>query len=143
MHTTICAFDERADAEQAMELLVQAGFPRYDMHVELRAAATEGPGMRRGSRLPAADRGTEEAFGRFMATLLGEDHPTRHVDSHAEQVERGSYVLVVDAHTQGQAELVRRLLRELDADDLHAVDDLQRPPGLRYADADSKDRPHR
>lgn len=189
MHTTICAFDERADAEQAMELLVQAGFPRHDMYVEHRGATSEGPRTRWGSRLPAGDtgdRGTLEAFGRFMASLLGEDNESGHTDTYSQHVERGSHVLVVDARSEEQAELVRRLLRELDAEDLHVLDrgeqrplrdivgmpqgrsdlverrreswewapdrasaanrrddDVQRPPGLRDADDNNKDKPNR
>lgn len=139
MHTTLCAFDARADAEQAMELLVEAGFSRRDMHVEHRPARAAGPQPAWGSRLPAAgDRDALEAFGRFMDRLVGED-PAAQGTSAGRQVERDSYVLVVDAPSAEHAQLVRRLLRALADDPLHLADDVQRPPGLRYADDDSSD----
>ena len=122
MHTTICAFDDRGQAEQALERLVQAGFPRHDMHVEHRSVT--GSGRRRwGGDLPRHDDdddGNLEAFGRFMATLLGEDD-AGHADTYSQHVERGSFVLVVDARTQAQAALVRNVLGALQADDLNVV----------------------
>jgi len=122
MHTTICAFADRAQAEQALERLVQAGFARHDMHVEHRSVT--GSGRRRwGSELPQADDGDQgslEAFGRFMASLLG-DRDNSHADTYSQHVERGSYVLVVDARSEDQAALVRNVLAALPADDLNVV----------------------
>ena len=38
MHTAICTFEDRAQAEQAAERLVQSGFDRREVHVEHRHA---------------------------------------------------------------------------------------------------------
>jgi hypothetical protein len=128
MHTTICAFDDRAQAEEAMERLVRAGFPRHDMYVDHRAVT--GSGRRRwGSSLPQhpEDGGAMKAFGRFMATLLGEEDPG-YADTYSQHVERGSFVLVVDARDEAQAEQVRNVLAALQADDLNVVHRTEQRP---------------
>lgn len=121
MHTTICAFDDPAEARQALERLVQAGIPRHDMYVEHRSV-TGSDRRRWGSSLPQhpGEQGTLEAFGRFMATLLGEDD-AGHADTYSQHVERGSFVLVVDARDEVQAQRVRNVLGGLQADDLNVV----------------------
>jgi hypothetical protein len=141
MLTTLCAFDDRTQADQAMESLVQAGVPRHDMYVEHRSVT--GSGRRRwGSSLGQHpdDGGAMKAFGRFMATLLGEDDGG-HLDTYSHHVERGSYVLVVDARDEAQAQRVREVLMALRADDLNVVQRPEQRPlrdivGMRQARSD-------
>ena len=42
MHTAICAFDTREQAEQARDGLLRAGFARHDLHIEHQHASSEG-----------------------------------------------------------------------------------------------------
>jgi hypothetical protein len=150
MHTAICAFDERRRAEQAVATLVRAGFEPHDIHLEHKQANAER--VRSGGHGGAThDRGALSSFGHFFASLLGRDNPSGHVDTYADHVERGGYVVVVDAHGEAEAQRARALLQELQGGDLDVVHrpqqqpvrelvgrdpELEHAPGLRYADKD-------
>lgn len=125
MHTTLCAFDDRARAEQAADSLVRSGFPRHDVHIEHKelhgertAPNDQWDGM---EREIAVDRGVLSSFGHFFASLLGRDNPSGHVDTYAQHVERGGYVVVVDARDEAEAQRARALLHELQAGELNVV----------------------
>ncbi|HET8748388.1 MAG TPA: hypothetical protein VFM98_22520 [Ramlibacter sp.] len=132
MHTALCAFDDRARAEQAVDSLVRSGFARHDVHIEHKdlhgersAANDQWDGM---EREIAVDRGVLSSFGHFFASLLGRDNPSGHVDTYAQHVERGSYVVVVDAEDEAQAERARTLLHGLQAGDLNVVHRAEQRP---------------
>ena len=152
MHTALCAFDDRARAERARDSLLQSGFAAHDVHIEHRHAPAENPGRTDGQR-DVADRGVLSSFGHFFASLLGRDNPSGHADTYSQHVERGAYVVVVDADEPAQAQRARDVLQGLQAGDLNVVDrreqmplreivsrrrdpDLEHAPGLRYADQD-------
>lgn len=123
MHTAICAFDSRSRAEQARDELVRSGFARHDVHLEHRDlygehhdANDRWDGM---EREIAVDRGVLSSFGHFFASLFGVDHG--HADTYAQHVERGSYVVVVDAHDEAEADRARTMLQALQAGDLNVV----------------------
>src|SRR3954467_15689485 len=123
MHTAICAFDDRTRAEQAVDSLVQSGFARHDVHIEHKQLHAERPsandqwdGM---EREIAVDRGVLASFGHFFASLFGRDNPSGHVDTYSQYVERGSYVVVVDAHDQAEADRARSMLQDLQAGELN------------------------
>ena len=125
MHTAICAFDDRARAEQAVDGLVRSGFARHDVHIEHKHAHAEHAdandrwdGM---EREIAVDRGVLSSFGHFFASLFGRDNPSGHVDTYAQHVERGSYVVVVDTRDEAEAERARTLLHGMQAGDLNVV----------------------
>ena len=125
MHTAICAFDDRARAEQAVDSLVRSGFARDDVHIEHKDLHGAGPaendrwdGM---EREIAVDRDVLSSFGHFFARLLGRDHPSGHVETYARHVERGNYVVVVDAGDEAEVERARTLLQGLQAGDLNVV----------------------
>ena len=124
MHTAICAFDDRSRAEQAVENLVRAGFAREDLHVEHRHATAEGPAgaATQDARHDANERGVLSSLGHFFASLLGRDNPPGHADTYQRHVERGGYVVVVDAVTPDQAQRARALLQEMQAGDLNVLD---------------------
>lgn len=163
MHTAICAFTDRERADAAVDELVRAGFAREDIHVEDkktsegRDANDAWDGL---EREVAVDRSVLSSYGHFFASLLGRDNPSGHVDTYSDHVKRGSYVVVVDADDAASAERARGLLQGLRAGDLTVVHrhaqqrlrdivaispttgpdlrdpDLDRAPGLRYADKD-------
>lgn len=135
MHTAICAFDDQGRAEQALVALTQAGFDRRDLHIEHRNART---GQARANdtwdgleREVAVDRGVLSSFGHFFTSLFGKDQPSAHADSYARHVERGAYVLVVDADDDAQARRASALLGGLQAGHLDVV---HRPGQRRLRD---------
>jgi len=132
MHTAICAFEDRGRAEQAIDSLVQAGFPRRDLHIEHKQLARAGEDANDRwdalEREIAVDPGVVSSFGRFFARLFGRDHVAGHVDTYARHVERGNYVVVVDAEDQAEAERARTLLQGMQPGDLNVVDRPERLP---------------
>lgn len=131
MHTAICAFDDRATADHAVNALVRSGFARADVHIEhidlyphLQAWSAESEHR----PVMEPDRGLLSSFGHFFASLLGLDHHSGHVEKYAQHVESGSYVLVVDAHEETDAQRADAIMRELEARDPTTVHrPVQRP----------------
>jgi hypothetical protein len=140
MQTVICAFEDKDRADEAVASLVRAGIDRQDVHVEHRGATAEGRGSTRGglSGPPGDDRGVLSSFGHFFASLLGRDNPSGHVDTYSQHVERGGYVVVVDADDEAQAQRARTLLQEMQGGDL---DVLQRQDQPRVRDLLARDEP--
>jgi hypothetical protein len=121
MHTAICAFDDRARAEEAMQRLLQAGFPRHDVHIEHKHTTGEGDAARKTEKRETHDRGALSSFGHFFASLLGRDNPSGHADTYAQHVERGGCVVVVDADDAAQAQRAQALLQEMQGADVHLL----------------------
>jgi hypothetical protein len=135
MHTVISAFDDRAAAQAAIDRLMQSGFDRQDIHLEHRdnTAAAGQIGMTREQwagqeREIAVDRGALRSFGAFFASLLGMDDPSGHVDTYADHVERGNYVLVLDAPDEVQARRAHSVLGDLGGVDGNVLATGERPP---------------
>ncbi|HZN47551.1 MAG TPA: hypothetical protein VFB71_07985 [Ramlibacter sp.] len=130
MHTALCTFDEKARAEQAVDNLVTAGFPRHDVHIEHKQLSAEADANDRFDgmeREVALGRNVVAAFGNFFSRLFGRnDEP--HVDTYGRHVERGGYVVVVDTSEPGEAERARRMLSDWQAGDLNVVHRPQQPP---------------
>lgn len=134
MHTVISAFDSRTAAQSAMDRLSQSGFARQDMHLEHRDDVTAAgqSGMKRAQwdgleREVAMDRGALRSFGAFFASVLGVDDPSGHVDTYADHVERGNYVLVLDAHDEAEAHRAHAVLGELGGLDGNVIAARERP----------------
>lgn len=121
MHTAICAFDDRARAEEAMQRLLQAGFARHDVHIEHQHTTGEGDAAANDEAHAARDRGALSSFGHFFASLLGRDNPSGHADTYSQHVERGGCVLVVDADDEAQARRAEDLLRDMQGTDLRLL----------------------
>lgn len=151
MHTALCAFDERGRAERARDSLLQAGFAADDVHIEHRHEPAETRSA--GGDRDTSDRGVLSSFGHFFASLLGRDNPSGHADTYSQHVERGAYVVVVDAGDSAEAQRARDVLQGLQAGELNVVErrdqaplreivsrhrdpELEHAPGLRYADHD-------
>lgn len=121
MHTALCTFDTREQAERARDQLLGAGYARHDLHIEHRhgTAATDDANSRWDGmeREIAVDTDVLESFGRFFVSLLGKDH----ADRYAQHVERGAYVVVVDAGDELQAQRASTLLHEMQGSDLNVV----------------------
>jgi stress response protein YsnF len=112
MQTIIGAFDDRAQAERAVEALLQRGFSREEVHVERQETVRDTGAMR--------DKGEREGgIAGFFASLFGDEDSTRYqADTYDEAVRRGSSVVVVDARDEQQAEQAAACLNELGAFDV-------------------------
>lgn len=119
MHTAICAFDTEDAARNAVDRLVELGFARRDIHVEHRTTMERAPRSPVGTegQLPEApgERGPLEAFGHFVVSLFGRDHPTGEPRGYQELVERGHAVVVVDVADPAEAKRAQDLLEEMEA----------------------------
>ena len=143
MHTAICTFENHADAQRAVERLVQAGFDRGDVHLEYRHA--DGTPMDRGTaggplmhgepaargqandnwdgqeREVAMDPARLHRLGSFFQRLFGMDEGAGHVASYAGAVDRGHCVVVVDGHDEEEADRAQALLHGMEARDMNLV----------------------
>lgn len=132
MHTAICAFDDRHRAQEAVDTLVRAGFPRHDLHIEHKHGRAEGAGANDRfdgmEREVALDRNVVESFGNFFARLFSRDEGHRHVDTYARHVERGGYVVAVDSSDAAEADRARAMLHDMQAGDLTIVDRRDQQP---------------
>jgi len=108
MQTVISAFDDRELAQRAVDRLVERGFDRDDIHLQLGH-----------ERSAVGDAGTEEHHGfldsiaRFFADLFGTHEPAGDSGRYAEAVRRGSTVLVLDVRDEDEAARARSALEEL------------------------------
>ena len=131
MHTVICAFDERADAERAMDSLAEIGFSREMMHLQVgfeavaadSAAATPPASATAGAAAANANPGEAAATSRaeespgllqrvadFFNDLFGRDEVGADAGFYAEVIRRGGTVLVVDAVGEQEATRARTLM---------------------------------
>lgn len=127
MHTVISAFGDRAAAQMAMDRLAQDGFSRLDMHLEHREAHGDGTPLSRDQwagmeREVAVGRNALRNFGAFFASLFGADDSGGHVDTYSQHVDRGGFVLVIDAHDALTAQRCNAVLREMGSTDNHVID---------------------
>jgi hypothetical protein len=143
MHTTICTFDDKTRANDAVDKLVAAGFARHDLHIEHKHGYRDGEEANNQwdglEREVAVDPHVVTAFGRFFARLFGHDHAGGHVNRYAGHVEHGSYVVVADTHDPAEAQRARAVLEDLQARDLSVVHRADQRP-LRDIVATRQDR---
>lgn len=111
MQTVIGAFDDRKQAQGALDRLLQSGFRASDVHIE-----QQDPGSSRA----ANDAPQSEERRGFFASLFGtEDQAnTGHAHTYDEAVRRGSAVVVVDAQDEAQADRACELLHDAGAVDV-------------------------
>lgn len=118
MHTAICSFEDRAKAEEAADRLVQSGFDRREVHVEHRhadgtPAGEPGGGERR-------DHDVVAKFS-FFERLFGAGRHARHAETYRGAVDKGLYVVVVEAGEPERAERAQQILHGLNPSDLDVV----------------------
>jgi hypothetical protein len=132
MHTTICTFDDKTRAHEAVDKLVAAGFARHDLHIEhkdtYRDSAQANDHWDSLEREVAVDPHVVTSFGRFFARLFGHDHPAGHVNRYAGHVEQGSYVVVADTDNPAEAQRARAVLDELRAGNVSVVHRAEQRP---------------
>jgi uncharacterized protein (TIGR02271 family) len=137
MQTILGVFDDRTTAERAVTRLTETGFDRSEVHLESNGAAgatgpssvetastirTDAHGNAYAGGGDADGKGVMGSIGDFFSSLFGsdgDDHPHRaHSERYSEAVRRGSYVVVVDARDEDDAERAADLMQELGAVDI-------------------------
>lgn len=157
MHTAICTFENRAEAQRAVDRLLQSGFDRSDVHLEYRHpdGTPMGDGTDRRGKTgqeplmhgePAAagqandnwdgmereigmDPSRLRRLGDFFHRLFGhDDGAAGHAASYSGAVERGLCVVVVDAHSEEEAERAQDMLHGFEATDMTRLHRAGHPP---------------
>ncbi|SHG74273.1 YsnF/AvaK domain-containing protein [Massilia sp. CF038] len=109
-HTLIAVFDNRGDAQRALDELVASGFSRQDAH--LSEGDTSGQSDLTGSSTGiGADAGADADAGssiagslrHFFSDIFGTER-SEHASMYSEAVSRGHYVLTLDADSEPEVE---------------------------------------
>ena len=124
MHTVLSAFDALEDAERAVDLLLQEGFPPENTHIEV--GGEEESIEHRISRSALASPERETAVGPRVAStmdhlfdrLLGHGEHKAHAHTYSEAVRRGSAVVLVDTTSEVSAERAATVMEESGAYDI-------------------------
>lgn len=121
MHTAICTFEDRALAEQAVQRLEQAGWPRHDIHLEHRHAD--------GRPMDDTHSG-RDVIGKlsFFERLFGAGKHAPHADAYASAVDRGLYVVLVESADEDRAQRAQDVLHGLNPDDVNLFHRAGRQP---------------
>lgn len=121
MQTLISVFDRRTSARKAMDRLVQSGFSRDDvrLHESAEQAGDE-----------VHDRGVLDSLGRAFVSMFGKDRGDQASGHYGEHVERGYSVVIVDAHTDQEAESAAVTLHECGAVEVEDRDSAGGTPSL-------------
>ena len=132
MHTAVCTFEDRAEAREAVDRLLEAGFDRDDVHLSHRHADGSEMGGEANDawdgmeREVAMDRSRLTNLGNFFGRLFGKDDA--HAGTYSSAVERGLYVVVVDSSDEAVASRAQGILHGTNAADLNMVHRPQHPP---------------
>ena len=113
MHTVIAAFDDRQDAQRALERLIESGFSRDMVHLQARDDAW-GDSTVRTDRADDESHGFFDSIRHFFADLFGADEATGDSGRYAETIRRGGTVLIVDAADESEADRARAQLSSMD-----------------------------
>jgi hypothetical protein len=76
----------------------------------------------------AMDSSRLRRLGDFFGRLFGRDDGSRHAGTYANAVERGHCVVIVDAHSEDEAERAQQMLHGMEAHDLARVHRAGHPP---------------
>lgn len=115
MHTAICTFEDRAQAEQAAERLAQSGFDKHAIHVEHRHPDGSPMGEHEGREHDVVAKFS------FFERLFGAGKHVPHADKYSSAVERGLYVVIVEGRDEAEAERAQNVLHGMEAGDLDLV----------------------
>ena len=113
MHTVIAAFDDRQDAQRALERLIESGFSRDMVHLQARDDAWS-DSTERTDRTADEPHGFFDGIRRFFADLFGADEAEGDSGRYAETIRRGGTVLIVDAGDEQEADRARGMLSSMD-----------------------------
>ncbi len=121
MHTAICTFEDRVQAEQAADRLVASGFDPREVHVEHRHA--DGTPMTEPDTGGGTPRRDHDVMGKFsfFERLFGAGKHAPHADTYSSAVERGLYVVLVEGRDEAEAARAQEVLHGLNPADFNLV----------------------
>jgi uncharacterized protein (TIGR02271 family) len=122
-HTLVAVFDNRSDAQSAMDELLASGFSRTDVNVS--SADASGQTGSLGGDVPAVDQTHEEGIGasikHFFTGLFGDDNDA-HVSRYSDVVSSGNHVLTVTTQSEPEVERAADVIERfgpVDIDERH------------------------
>jgi len=122
-HTLVAVFDNRSDAQSAMDELLASGFSRSDVNVS--SADPTGQTSSLSGDVPRTDETHEEGIGasikHFFNGLFGSDSDT-HVSRYADAVTRGHHVLTLTTQSEPEVERAADVIERfgpVDIDERH------------------------
>jgi len=122
-HTLVAVFDNRSDAQNAMDELLASGFSRSDVNVS--SADPTGQTSSLGGDVPLADQTHEEGIGasikHFFTGLFGADND-EHVSRYSDVVSRGHHVLTLTTQSEPEVERAADVIERfgpVDIDERH------------------------
>lgn len=127
-HTLIAVFDNRADAEHAMDDLLASGFSRQDVKISKGdpTGITDSVTGRSASDTTADSGRQDEGFGasirHFFSDIFGTDNST-HTQKYSDAVSRGHHVLTVTTESEPEVERAADIVEAhgpVDIDEKHA-----------------------
>jgi uncharacterized protein (TIGR02271 family) len=98
-HTLVAVFDNRGDAQSAMDELIAGGFPRQ----EVRLSDSDPTGAPTGADTSAGDHSVGSGIKHFFSNLFGTDN-SEHTQKYSDAVTRGHVVLTVTAVNEAEVE---------------------------------------
>lgn len=105
-HTLVAVFDNRSDAQKALEDLVASGFTRQEVRLSEGDPAGQSS-LSSSTTTAAGTHGTDEGIGasfkHFFSDLFGTDR-SDHAQMYSEAVNRGHYVLTLNAASEPEVE---------------------------------------
>lgn len=113
-NTVVGVYDSYAQAEEAMNELIAAGFSRND--VQLNQSMSSGDRSVSTADTEAADSGT--GIGHFFRSLFGMEEHREHHDVYSEAVRRGSCVLTVNAASDDMRDRATEIMNRHDPIDI-------------------------
>lgn len=124
-HTLVAVFDNRSDAQNAMDELLASGFTRTDVNV-----SSADPTGQTDSLTGATDRvdethehGIGASIKHFFAGLFGSDND-EHVNRYSDVVARGHHVLTLVTHSEPDVERAADVIERFGPVDLDERHDL-------------------
>jgi len=122
-HTLVAVFDNRSDAQNAMDELLASGFTRTDVNVS--SADPTGQTSSLGGDVPLASQTHEEGIGasikHFFTGLFGSDND-EHVSRYSDVVSRGHHVLTLTTQSEPEVERAADVIERfgpVDIDERH------------------------
>ena len=109
-NTVIGVYDSYAQAQNAMNELLAAGFSQSDVQLSQESEST-GTSTR-------ADTGSESGIGHFFRSLFGMEDEREHHDVYSEAVRRGSCVLTAHAETDEARDRASEIMNRYDPVDI-------------------------
>jgi len=122
-HTLVAVFDNRSDAQSAMDELLASGFSRTDVNVS--SADATGQTSSLSGDVPGIDQAHEEGIGasikHFFTGLFGSDSDT-HASQYSDAVTRGHHVLTLTTQSEPEVERAADVIERfgpVDIDERH------------------------